>query len=205
MKTQNKKSKKSKQVMAEARKKKKCTACGTWNGPVKKVGSLKLTHERFFDSKTKTHKTTPANESASLAASIGGNATRPVDLRVECRHALNLVSELEPFVGKAGEDLSAQRVLSLFEQMSDDDCELLGLDPSVSRPESLILQRLLVPPACLRPSVSVDPSQGSTEDDLTIQLSQIVTMNNELRKSILKGNNVASIMEQWQYIQVHNY
>lgn len=34
------------------------------------------------------------------------------------------------------------------------DCELLGLDPEVGRPEEYIWQYIHVPPVCIRPSVA---------------------------------------------------
>lgn len=56
---------------------------------------------------------------------------------------------------------------------------------------------MLVPPVCIRPSVQLDAAQGSSEDDLTVQLSQIVQMSNECEKQIEKGGTVAQLMENW--------
>lgn len=47
-----------------------------------------------------------------------------------------------------------QNLVSCFRY--DQDCELLWMDTEVSRPENMILQRLLVPPVCIRPSVAMD-------------------------------------------------
>jgi hypothetical protein len=52
------------------------------------------------------------------------------------------------------------------------------------RPEALLVDHLLVPPVPIRPSVMADPSIGSNEDDLTVKMSQIVTVNNVIRGAI---------------------
>lgn len=188
-------------VSSEARKKKKCSNCGTWNGAVKKIGTLKLIHECYHDPQAPGSKAGGAVSAAAAAARLR-KPPASVSVRAEYATALSMMPELTQFVGKAGEDLSPMRVQALFAAMSNDDCELLGLDPATSRPESLVLARLLVPPVCLRPSVTMDASQGSTEDDLTMQLASIVQMNGEIRKNIEKGCTVQTMMEQWQYLQL---
>ena len=40
------------------------------------------------------------------------------------------------------EDLSPVRVLDLFKHISDEDCEILWVDPMIGRPENLVLQNL---------------------------------------------------------------
>lgn len=67
--------------------------------------------------------------------------------------AINETKELEAHIDKAVEDLNPLKVLALFRKIPDVDCELLGLDPSVGRPEDFIWQYLSVPPVCIRPSV----------------------------------------------------
>jgi hypothetical protein len=48
----------------------------------------------------------------------------------------------------------------------------------------LILTHLLVPPACIRPSVQMEAIGGSNEDDLTIKLGDIVLINDLIKKSM---------------------
>lgn len=66
-------------------------------------------------------------------------------------------------------DLSPLTVLRLFQKIPDQDCELLNLDRVRGRPEDMLVTQLIVPPACIRPSVSMG-SSGTNEDDLTIKL-----------------------------------
>jgi hypothetical protein len=48
----------------------------------------------------------------------------------------------------------------------------------------LILTHILVPPACIRPSVQMEAVGGSNEDDLTIKLGDIVLINDLIKKSM---------------------
>ena len=98
--------------------------------------------------------------------------------------------DLRPHVGRATEDLNPLRCLAILERIPHEDCDLLDLDPDVGRPERLILRRLLVPPACIRPSVAMDASGGSNEDDLTMKRSEICFIHQVIRKSLEGGANV---------------
>lgn len=77
--------------------------------------------------------------------------------------------------------LSAMRVRDILAAISDEDCRLIGINPTGGRPEWLILTVLPVPPPSLRPSISMDNS-GRGEDDLTHKLSDIIKYNNLLKK-----------------------
>jgi DNA-directed RNA polymerase II subunit RPB1 len=79
--------------------------------------------------------------------------------------------------------LKAEYVKSLFEKISDEDCNLLGFSPIWCRPEWLICTALPVPPPTVRPSVKQGNSQRM-DDDLTHKLAEIVKYNNTLKKKI---------------------
>ncbi len=49
--------------------------------------------------------------------------------------------------------LSAERVLEIFKNVSDEDCVVLGMDPKYSRPDWMLVQVLPVPPLSVRPAV----------------------------------------------------
>ena len=49
--------------------------------------------------------------------------------------------------------LSAERVLEIFKNISDDDCHILGMDPQFARPDWMIVTMLPVPPLPVRPAV----------------------------------------------------
>ena len=63
------------------------------------------------------------------------------------------------------------------------------MNPEEGLPTDMVLQRILVPPLCIRPSVEVDPS-NSNEDDLTMKLTEIVFLNNVIQSHIQSGAQV---------------
>ena len=149
---------------------------------MKKTGPLKLQHEAYGAPKKETGK------SASATA--------------QQQRAFRVAQQLQPdltldLVAKAGDDLNPLRVLQLFEAMPDDDCALLGLAPEHARPENLIMTSILVPPVCLRPSIATDASMGTTEDDLTVQLSSIVQISNAIGLTISRGVATNAMAEDW--------
>lgn len=60
-----------------------------------------------------------------------------------------------------GDLLNALKVLSVLKRISDEDCQLLGLNPKYARPDWMILQVLPIPPPPVRPSVMMDTSSRS--------------------------------------------
>jgi DNA-directed RNA polymerase III subunit RPC1 len=75
------------------------------------------------------------------------------DFKSSFADAIGEMKELEAHIEKAIEDLNPLRVLTLFKAITASDCELLGLDPGVGRPEEFLWQYISVPPVCIRPSV----------------------------------------------------
>jgi DNA-directed RNA polymerase beta' subunit len=69
-------------------------------------------------------------------------------------------------------------------------------------PENLILTHLLVPPVAIRPSVPMDAGGGSNEDDLTVKLQEIISMNTSLRLALSKGASSKMVAENWDFLQV---
>ncbi|PKU64515.1 DNA-directed RNA polymerase II subunit RPB1 [Dendrobium catenatum] len=98
--------------------------------------------------------------------------------------------------------LSAERVLSVLKRISDEDCQLLGLNPKYARPDWMILQVLPIPPPPVRPSVMMDTSSRS-EDDLTHQLAMIIRHNENLRRQERNGAPAHIITEFAQLLQFH--
>lgn len=56
------------------------------------------------------------------------------------------------------------------------------MNPEAGKPSDLILTRLLVPPLCIRPSVVSDLKSGTNEDDLTMKLTEIIFLNDVIKK-----------------------
>lgn len=172
-----------KAVNSAARKVLYCPRCGATNGTVKKFGALKIVHEKFRQKMTEEEQ---------------------VEFRKTFMTAVDMSGgDLAPHLGKAQEDLNPLRVLDLFRRISDEDCELLGLQPQHGRPEEYIWQYICVPPVCIRPSVAQD---GATnEDDLTVKLTEIVFTNNIIKAGLSKGSKgttTAQLVEQWDFLQL---
>jgi len=139
-----------KRVNTACRKVTLCPYCGSLNGTIKKVGALKIIHEKYRGKKL---------------------ANQRLEFEETFKHAASEMREIAPHIHKAQEDMNPLKALNLFKQITAVDCELLGLDPAVGRPEEFIWQYLSVPPVCIRPSVAQEaatyvklPYQASSAD-----------------------------------------
>ncbi|KAJ3371276.1 DNA-directed RNA polymerase II subunit rpb1 [Allomyces arbusculus] len=92
-------------------------------------------------------------------------------------------------------------IRNVLSRIPDDMCFMLGFDTQVIRPEWMILTVLLVPPHCIRPSISMG-SGGRGEDDLTYKLCDILRFNKLIRKSD-EDNSQRCIDEYEQLLQYH--
>lgn len=116
--------------------------------------------------------------------------------------ALKSNPDMKPFVNRAQEDLSPLRVLELFRAIQEEDMDVLWADPEQGRPENLILTHMLVPPVCIRPSVAMEGGGGSTEDDLTAMLNEIIEINNAMTLALNNGSSMRNVMDSWDFLQV---
>ncbi len=89
-----------------------------------------------------------------------------------------------------------------FLMITDDDAELLGMNPKVTRPEWMILSILPVPPVTTRPSITLETGERS-EDDLTHKLVDILRLNQRLAENIDAGAPQLIIEDQWELVQYH--
>ena len=176
-----------KRINEQCRKAKLCPYCSSINGQIRKIGVLKLAHDKFqaFYKSTAANKVAPQSKIEFDRSFIEAKKNNP---------------ELDKHLRKAMEDLNPLRVLNLFKMISPDDCELLGMKSAEGRPEMFLWQYIPAPPICIRPSVAQD--NASTEDDLTTKLSDIVHISSLIKSALLKGQPVQTIMEQWEYLQL---
>ncbi len=89
-----------------------------------------------------------------------------------------------------------------FEEIPDEDMEVLGIDPERSRPEWMILTVLPVPPVTARPSITLDNGQRS-EDDLTHKLVDIIRINQRFMENREAGAPQLIIEDLWELLQYH--
>ncbi|KAL7746501.1 DNA-directed RNA polymerase III subunit C1 (rpo31) [Sorochytrium milnesiophthora] len=157
-----------------------CPYCNAVNGAVKKVGPLRIIHDKYRSKKS---------------------AKELIEFHGSFETAMSMQGDIRTHLNKAMDDLNPLKTLRLFENIPDEDCELLGMNPEQSRPEDYIWTYFPVPPGCMRPSVVAD-AQASNEDDLTIKLSEIIFTNAMIRQACIDGQQLTQIMEQWEFLQL---
>ena len=177
-----------KKIQDQAKKQRRCLKCGSLNGVVKKAAAgggpaaLKILHDTFRYI---------GKKGAAEKEQWDDDFDRLFDDN----------PDLEKFGKRCFDDLNPLKVLNLFKQITPEDCELLGMDPSRGgRPEMYIWRYLPAPPVCIRPSVIM--ADASNEDDLTVKLTEIVWTSSMIRAGIQKGISINSLMEQWDYLQL---
>ncbi|GAA5990879.1 hypothetical protein JCM11641_002868 [Rhodosporidiobolus odoratus] len=181
----------SKQLSALCRKCTTCHYCGAINGVVKKIGAMRIGHEKWRGRNLKK------DAGGRDGAEGKGNYQA---WKASFEEAIREDKQIEAHVDKAIDDLNPLKVLTLFRKVTSADCELLGLDPTAGRPEEFVWQYISVPPVCIRPSVSQEAA--TNEDDLTVKLTEIVFMNAVIKTGLAKGVTTQNLMEQWEFLQL---
>uniref|UniRef100_A0AAY3ZYW3 DNA-directed RNA polymerase subunit n=1 Tax=Denticeps clupeoides TaxID=299321 RepID=A0AAY3ZYW3_9TELE len=172
-----------KKISEKCRKRTICLNCSAFNGSVKKCGLLKIIHEKY-----KTNK--------KVVDPVVSEFLQSFDIAVEHN------KEVESLLTRAQENLNPLVVLNLFRRIPAEDVSLLLMNPEAGKPADLILTRLLVPPLCIRPSVISDLKSGTNEDDLTMKLTEIIFLNDVIKKHRMSGAKTQMIMEDWDFLQL---
>ncbi|KAJ2239015.1 DNA-directed RNA polymerase II core subunit rpo21, partial [Coemansia sp. RSA 454] len=84
------------------------------------------------------------------------------------------------------DEISAERAIQTLKKISDQDAEILGINPHYARPEWMVLSVMPVPPMTVRPSIQMDAMRPS-EDDLTHKLNDIIKANLRLHQCMVEG------------------
>ena len=103
------------------------------------------------------------------------------------------------------EVLTPSMIYKILKNISDNDCYVLGLDPTKNRPEDLIHTCFAVPPVQVRPTYRSDlMASTQSEDQLTVKLTEIVKANNRMKKqkSISDSTN-EYYQDHVNYLQYH--
>jgi DNA-directed RNA polymerase subunit A' len=98
--------------------------------------------------------------------------------------------------------LTPNMIREWFERIPDNDLEMLEYNPSVARPEWMVLQVMPVPPVDVRPSIILE-SGIRAEDDLTHKLVDIIRINQRLRENIEAGAPTLIIEDLSELLQYH--
>nr|AEA40835.1 RNA polymerase II largest subunit [Pentatrichomonas hominis] len=105
---------------------------------------------------------------------------------------------------KTDEDyIPAERVLNIFENISDQDLRIMGFDPKRSHPKWMILTVLPVPPLSVRPQVSSPGQAAPSQDDVTHKLHSLLQTNEHLKLQLANGAPDTALAEDRQLLQWH--
>ncbi|WKY14160.1 hypothetical protein Q1695_000032 [Nippostrongylus brasiliensis] len=167
-----------KSIVASCKKTNPCPRCGTRNGMVKKAMGAVL----------------------KIACSHGVTADKMREFATAAESNADLTNSL---LKSKFTLLNPLRVQKLFNNISEEDIPFLMVrSDEVKHPNDLILTRIPVPPVCVRPSVISEVKSGTTEDDLTMKLSEIVLINDVLQKHKKDGAPVKTVTETWDHLQI---
>ncbi|XLU31412.1 hypothetical protein S245_067478, partial [Arachis hypogaea] len=164
-----------------------------------KIGNPKNRLQRILDACKNISKCQGGEDSEELVR-IGCGALQPkitikgIKMIAEYKAPRNKNNDHEqlPNPEERKQILSAERVLGVLKRISDEDCELLGLNPQFARPDWMILQVLPIPPPPVRPS-----------DDLTHQLATIIKHNENLKRHEKNGSPQHILSEFSLLLQFH--
>ena len=92
--------------------------------------------------------------------------------------------------------LDANQVYAIFSRISDEDCTLLGFEPTLSRPENMVIKNMLVPTPQIRPQRRADFAGGSKDDPLTQILVEIIKSDDRIRRQYFKMHKSQSQLQQ---------
>uniref|UniRef100_H2Z9E4 DNA-directed RNA polymerase subunit n=1 Tax=Ciona savignyi TaxID=51511 RepID=H2Z9E4_CIOSA len=91
----------------------------------------------------------------------------------------------------------------LKKRISDEESDILGMDPRFARPEWMINTVIPVPPLCVRPSVTMGGTSARSQDDLTHKLADIIKANQQLKRNEQNGTASHIILEDVKLLQYH--
>lgn len=126
------------------------------------------------------------------------------------KEALKLISVYKPVTEKGEEAADPEKkvvppgeIHNLLKKIPADDLHIMGLNAEFARPDWMILTVLPVPPAAVRPSISVDGGAMRSEDDLTYKLAQILKHSATVRRLEAEGVPPSVINDHFDLLQFH--
>ncbi|CAJ0572581.1 unnamed protein product, partial [Mesorhabditis spiculigera] len=122
----------------------------------------------------------------------------------EYQHSMDQNVELGKVLPKAKfAQLTPLHVQKIFSNIMPEDINIIMVRCGQEKsPLDMLLTRIPVPPVCIRPSVANEVKAGTTEDDLTMKLSEIILINDVLRKHKRDGAPSKTIYETWEHLQI---
>ena len=164
-----------KKIVDTSKKVSRCPECGAQNGVVKKASGsvMKIAHAKII-----------SGEQVDL---LGDDNPDAADALMNMKYEL----------------LDPETVLNLFKRISKEDYGFVMVrNDKFMNPSDLIVTRIAVPPSCIRPSVVTDFRSGSNEDDITMKLTEIMLINDVIKKHKRDGAPTKTITETWDHLQI---
>ncbi|AWB27888.1 DNA-directed RNA polymerase subunit A' [Halococcoides cellulosivorans] len=204
----------------DARSRDRCPFCGTPQNDIK--------HEKpttYYEVIDVPHEEYPDRVVEAMEGGEDRERTTPEDLAEETGIELSRINDIisgdfRPSVDQLGaiadaigvnrttfleedmDKLMPSDIRDWFEEIPDEDLEVLGISSELSRPEWMILTVLPVPPVTARPSITLDNGQRS-EDDLTHKLVDIIRINQRFMENREAGAPQLIIEDLWELLQYH--
>ena len=129
-------------------------------------------------------------------------ATQPISYTVKKDPSYIITRKFEISVGSQKqliiEDLKADTAWDILHKIPDTECLLLGMNPELTKPSSLIWTCIPISPPQVRPSVEVRGKKNM--DDLTHFLKDIFNTNRDLYKAI-EAKEESEIKKKWECLQ----
>ncbi|KAL7422808.1 DNA-directed RNA polymerase II core subunit rpo21 [Cryptotrichosporon argae] len=126
------------------------------------------------------------------------------------KEALKLIGVFKPSKDKGEEGAEPERRTitpgechNILKKIPAEDLHIMGLNAEYARPDWMVLTVLPVPPAAVRPSISVDGGAMRSEDDLTYKLGDILKASAQVRKLEAEGVPPSVVNEHFDLLQFH--
>ncbi len=169
-------------------------------------GRLLLTGEQAEEYRKQRDKMEELGADTLEASTVARDTARDAAARTTCPHCntvqLKITLDKPTTFREEGHKLTPKEVRERLERIPDEDLISLGIDPTVSRPEWMILTALPVPPVTVRPSITLDSGDRS-EDDVTHKLVDVLRINQRLRENRDAGAPQLIVEDLWELLQYH--
>ncbi|MES1902206.1 MAG: DNA-directed RNA polymerase III subunit RPC1 [Paramarteilia canceri] len=122
------------------------------------------------------------------------------NLEIELNSAISSNQELKQSLSNYKSVLNPINILEFFRKIDKDSLKFLMIGDM--KPEDMILKRIFVPPVCIRPSVVSGYRSGTTEDDITMQICDILFLNDIITRNKMNGVNINHLRNIWDVLQI---
>ena len=184
-----------------------CPYCGSLNGKVKHIQGIKgptiIVHEISKKDLENIKEKNNDNDEISYTRKF---ESAMILFSKKNRTKSSLSSTKETNKDNSSSDiisneLTSPFVYNLFSHISPEDFVFFGMDGENTSPLNLLLQYVIVPPLSIRPTVTMN-IDGTNEDDLTMKISSMISINKYLKSYITEGNgNPYKLMDDLNTLQ----